>query len=353
MKADADTSPTKRARKRRAARRPHMHWGRLVFCLVLFAVIAVVGLASGTIVAVSHNLPNIDAMKPVQLGQNTVIYDHNGQRIAELYGAVNRVVVHSAQIPAVMKNATVAIEDKRFYHHHGVDFTGIARAFVDDIKAGHVVQGASTITEQYVKNAYIGSDPTLTRKLQRGRAGLGARRPLVQRQDPHRVPEHGLLRRRRLRRRSGLDDLLPQAGLKVTLPQAALLAALPKFPSEYSPITDPVIITTRRNLVLDDMAQQGYITPAQDAAAKATKLRVFARPLPLPTTRRPTSPTTSSASSSTSTARGRPSKAACGCTPRSTCACRRPPSAPSRAGCRPGRLGPSWRSTPPTATSAP
>ncbi len=60
-----------------------------------------------------------------------------------------------------MKNATVAIEDKRFYQHHGVDFTGIARALVDDIKAGHVVQGASTITEQYVKNAYIGADPTL------------------------------------------------------------------------------------------------------------------------------------------------------------------------------------------------
>jgi len=59
---------------------------------------------------------------------------------------VNRVVVKSNQIPEVMKNATVAIEDKRFYQHHGVDFTGIARAFIDDIKAGHVVQGASTIT---------------------------------------------------------------------------------------------------------------------------------------------------------------------------------------------------------------
>ncbi len=279
MKADADTSPTKRARKRRAARRPHMHWGRLVFCLVLFAVIAVVGLASGTIVAVSHNLPNIDAMKPVQLGQNTVIYDHNGQRIAELYGAVNRVVVHSAQIPAVMKNATVAIEDKRFYHHHGVDFTGIARAFVDDIKAGHVVQGASTITEQYVKNAYIGSDPTLTRKLKEAVLAW----ELEDRWSKDKILTEYLNTVYYGAGAYGVEaasmTYFHKPVSKVTLPQAALLAALPKFPSEYSPITNPVIITTRRNLVLDDMAQQGYITPAQDAAAKATKLRVFARPL--------------------------------------------------------------------------
>ena len=126
---------------------------------MIFAAIAVVGLASGTIVAVSHNLPSIDAMRAQKLGQDTVLFDRSGQRIAELYGAVNRVVVPSSQIPVVMKNATVAIEDKRFYQHHGVDFTGIARALVDDIKAGHVVQGASTITEQYVKNAYIGDDP--------------------------------------------------------------------------------------------------------------------------------------------------------------------------------------------------
>jgi len=59
----------------------------------------------------------------------------------------------------------VAIEDRRFYKHHGVDFTGIARALIDDIRAGHVVSGASTITEQYVKNAYLGDDVTITRKL--------------------------------------------------------------------------------------------------------------------------------------------------------------------------------------------
>ena len=279
MKADADTPPTKHARKRRAARRPRMRWGRLIFCILLFAAIAVVGLASGTIVAVSHNLPNIDAMHPAQLGQDTVIYDTNGERIAELYGAVNRIVVHSDRIPAVMKNATVAIEDKRFYQHHGVDFTGIARALVDDIKAGHVVQGASTITEQYVKNAYIGDDPTLTRKLREAVLAW----ELEDRWSKDKILTEYLNTVYYGAGSYGIEaaslTYFHKPVSKVTLPQAALLAALPKFPSEYSPITDPKVITQRRNLVLDDMAAQGYITPAQDAAAKATKLRVFARPI--------------------------------------------------------------------------
>jgi penicillin-binding protein 1A len=279
VKNDADTPPTKRSRQRRAARRPRLRWGRLLLCLAIFAAIAVVGLASGTIVAVSRNLPSIDAMRAQKLGQDTVIYDRSGQRIAELYGAVNRVVVPSSQIPVVMKNATVAIEDKRFYQHHGVDFTGIARALVDDVKAGHVVQGASTITEQYVKNAYIGDDPTFTRKL---------REAVLAWELEDRWSKDKILTEYLNTVYYGAGAYGVQAASltyfhkpisHVTLAQAALLAALPKFPSEYSPITDPLVIKQRRDLVLDNMAQQGYITAVQDAAAKKTKLRVYARPV--------------------------------------------------------------------------
>ena len=353
MKDVADTTPSKRARKRRARRRPRMHWGRLIVCIVIFAVIAVVGLVSGTIVAVSHNLPNIDAMKRQQLGQDTVIFDRNGNRIAELYGAVNRVVVPSHQIPAVMKNATVAIEDKRFYQHHGVDFTGIARALVDDIKAGHVVQGASTITEQYVKNAYIGADPTLTRKLKEA---------VLAWELEDRWSKDKILTEYLNTVYYGAGAYGVQAASltyfhkpvsKVTLPQAALLAALPKFPSEYSPITDPQVITERRNLVLDGMAQQGYITVAQATAAKAVKLRVYAKPLSK--TKDPAAYFVDyvTGSSSTATAPARSTRAACACTPRSTCPCRPTPSPRSRRSCPPrARPAPSWPSTRPTATSA-
>jgi penicillin-binding protein 1A len=256
-----------------------MRWGRLFVCLVIFAVIAVAGLASGTIVAISHNLPNIDAMKPVQLGQDTVIYDSNGHRIAELYGAVNRLIVPSAQIPEVMKNATVAVEDKRFYQHHGVDFTGIARAFVDDVRAGHVVSGASTLTEQYVKNAYLGDDVTISRKL---------REAVLAWELEDRWSKDKILTEYLNTVYYGAGAYGVQAAsltyfhkpiAKVSLAQAALLAALPKFPSEYSPITDPGVIKARRDLVLSDMAEQGYITTAQAAAAESKPIKVFSKPL--------------------------------------------------------------------------
>ena len=85
--------------------------------------------------------------------------------IAELHGAENRVIVASDKIPDVMKQATVAMEDERFYEHHGVDFQGVVRAIVENLRAGGVVQGGSTITEQYVKNAYVGDERTYTRKI--------------------------------------------------------------------------------------------------------------------------------------------------------------------------------------------
>ena len=155
-----------------------------------------------------------------------------------------------------MKNATVAIEDKRFYHHHGVDFTGIARALVDDIKAGHVVQGASTITEQYVKNAYIGDDPTLTRKLKEAVLAW----ELEDRWSKDKILTEYLNTVYYGAGAYGIEaaslTYFHKPVSQVTLPQAALLAALPKFPSEYSPITDPKVITPRRNLVLDDMARR-------------------------------------------------------------------------------------------------
>ena len=75
------------------------------------------------------------------------------------------MLVTSGKIPDVMKQATVAVEDERFYEHHGVDYQGVARAVVENLRAGGVVQGGSTITEQYVKNAYVGDERTYTRKI--------------------------------------------------------------------------------------------------------------------------------------------------------------------------------------------
>ena len=291
-------------------------------------------------------------MTPLAVAQTTIFYDVHGTKIGALQTAENRVTVPSSQIPQIMKEATVAIEDKRFYQHHGVDFTGIARALVDDIRAGHVVSGASTITEQYVKNAYLGDDVTITRKL---------REAVLAWQLEDRWSKDKILTEYLNTVYYGAGAYGVQAASltyfhkpvsRVTLPPAALLAALPKFPSEYSPITDPAVIRIRRNLVLDDMAQQGYIPPPRTPPPRSPGCASTPGPPRRPKIRRPTSSTTSPDSSSTRTAPARSTRAACACTPRSTCTCSKPPSTPSRAICRPAPPAPWWRSTPTTASSA-
>ena len=137
--------------------------------LVVLAALAVPLVAAaalaGAVVAVSHTTPSLASLQSRTLAQNTVLYDSRGTVIAQLHGDTNRTVVSSSRIPQALKDATVAIEDRRFYVHHGVDFVGVARALIADVLAGHVVQGGSTITEQYVKNAYLSNESGLLRKI--------------------------------------------------------------------------------------------------------------------------------------------------------------------------------------------
>ena len=170
---------------------------------------------------------------------NTVIYDRHGDVIAELHGAENRVLVKSDQIPEVMKQATVAVEDQRFYEHHGVDIIGIARAAVADLKAGAVVQGGSTITAQYVKNAYVGGEQSMTRKLREAVLAY----QLENRWDKDHIltaylntvyfgsGAYGVEAASRTYFHKSAQDM--------TLKEAALLAALIRLPSQYAPTTDP------------------------------------------------------------------------------------------------------------------
>ena len=107
-----------------------------------------------------------------------------------------------------MKQAIVAVEDKRFYEHNGVDVRGIVRALWQDIRSQGVVEGGSTITQQFVKNAYVRNEQTIARKVREAALAWQLDAALVEGPDPDRVPEHDLLRQRRLRDPAGGADLL-------------------------------------------------------------------------------------------------------------------------------------------------
>jgi penicillin-binding protein 1A len=151
---------------------------KLRLALVVFGlgVLAVISTVFGMLMAVASDLPSLDSEAQYRAAQNSVLYPRGPEcptldpdkcpRIAKLTGNLNRILVKEGEISPNLKNAVIAIEDRRFYQHHGVDYTGIARALTQDILRRKASQGGSTITQQFVKNALSAQgDRTVFQKL--------------------------------------------------------------------------------------------------------------------------------------------------------------------------------------------
>src|SRR5680860_106641 len=134
-----------------------------VFFLILAMGASVFGLRM--VSAFQDDLPSLDQQKSVELAQTSSILAADGTLLAYLHGVENRTVIGGDRIPEVIKNALVAVEDRRFYEHHGVDWEGVARALARNLEAGEIVQGASSITQQLVGNLYLDrTDTSFSRK---------------------------------------------------------------------------------------------------------------------------------------------------------------------------------------------
>jgi penicillin-binding protein 1A len=278
---DPAATPHREAQRRRRGKRATRRWLLLVVLILVLASLAVVTGVAATIVAMTRGMPALAALEKRPLAQTTLVFDRSGNVIAQLHGATDRVVVGSKHIPESMKQATVAVEDRRFYTNHGVDFQSIVRAALADLRAGHIVQGGSTIAMQYVKNAYLGNQgDTLQRKVREAVLAwelenqwskdkiLSAYLNTVYYGDG----AYGV--------QAAAETFFHERASRLTLAQAALLAGLPKDPAYYSPIYDPRNAVARRDLVLQQMQQQGYITMRQMLRAQTSPLRVYRVPRP-------------------------------------------------------------------------
>jgi penicillin-binding protein 1A len=239
-------------------------------------MLGLLGLASftyGLITAVASQIPALDPARQQHLQVNGVIYASNGSSVlAILRGSQSRVLVRSDQISPRLKLAIVAIEDKRFYEHRGVDVRGMARALWADISHRSTLQGGSTITQQFVKNAFVGHERTLTRKLKE--AALAWQ--LEQRWSKDRIltaylntiyfgnGAYGVQQAAR--------TYFGKTALDLTLPEAALLAGIPEDPSLWDPVAHPAAAERRRLTVLQQMLAQGDISRTEFEAARATPL---------------------------------------------------------------------------------
>ena len=207
---------------------------------------------------------DIDRLKPIRQGSNSVVFAADGSRLGYIQSDTIRHPVKGSEIPAKLKEATVAIEDQNFYEHGGVDPEAIARAFWEDVQAGEAVQGGSTITQQLVRNLYITNpQDDIKRKI----------REAVMADQFESKHSKGWILTKYLNTASyGTTDGRTAIGVQaaaetyfdkslgeLSLPEAAMIAGLPQAPSEYNPLTNPEAALHRRNEVLQSMQQQGYI----------------------------------------------------------------------------------------------
>jgi len=270
---------SRQTRKRRRSRRAGggsrlllIGGGVLASALVVGVLVAV-----GYVAHVADGTPNPNNLKPVLMGGSSQVFAADGTRLGFIHSEDLRSPVEWGQIPGTLKDATVAIEDQRFYKNNGVDLTGIFRAAVRDLVHGSALQGASTITMQLMRNLYMHRDThTLKQKIEEAKMAIDYSKDhskhTILTQYLNSVP-YGTV--------GGQTAIGVQAASRVffdkpvwdlDLEQSALLAGLPQAPSEYNPLRDPGAARRRRNEVLAKMAELHYISASQAATAEHAPL---------------------------------------------------------------------------------
>ncbi len=228
---------------------------------IVIAAIAAVGY----VLSVAQSAPGLDSIKPVLAGATSQVYAANGTRLGAIQSDVLRTPITTAQMPRLLREATVAIEDQRFYKNDGVDVTGIFRSAVKDVLHGETLQGASTITMQLMRNLYLGSDThTFKQKVDEAKLAIEYNKHHSKQLDPDRLPQQRHLRHVEGRTALGVEAaariFFDKSPYQLDLQQQALLAGLPQAPSEYNPFLYPGAARQRRNEVLGKMAELHYIT---------------------------------------------------------------------------------------------
>jgi penicillin-binding protein 1A len=270
---------SRQARKRRRGR----HRGsRILFvCVGLLAVALSVGVIAAVayVLHVAQSAPALATLRPLLNGGSSQVFAADGTRLGFIESDELRSPVGWSAIPNDLKNATVAIEDQRFYKNNGVDLTGIFRAAVKDITQGEALQGGSTITMQLMRNLYLGGDQhTLKQKIIEAKLAIDYEKH----HSKHSIltsylnsVAYGTV--------GGQTAVGVQAAARVffdkpasqlDLEQSALLAGLPQAPSQYNPFLYPAAARERRNEVLAKMAELHYITAEQANATEAAPLEV-------------------------------------------------------------------------------
>ncbi len=247
---------------------------RVLLIVIALLVVAVGVTGCAVYQSMSSQLPDPDITKARGRDQTTVIYDRTGKILAKLYAEENRQDVALADMPEQLKQAVIATEDRRFYEHKGVDPLGIARAIYTDIKVREKAQGGSTITQQYVKQAFVTSEKTLKRKVQEAILAQRVERRYTKDQILENYLNTIYFGHGAYGVEAAARVYFGKSVTKLTLAESAMIAGVIKSPGRYSPYLEPENALQRRNTVLAQMKAQGYVDESEHAEASNSAVEV-------------------------------------------------------------------------------
>jgi penicillin-binding protein 1A len=259
-----------RRRRRRGPRRRLLLGALVATCAVLATVLAGAAITGRAVIFDSCDL---HSLRPVTLGENSFLYASDGSLLGVVPSTTNRQPLELDLMSPWLPKATVAIEDNRFWQHGALDYRGIARALYENATAGRIVQGGSTITQQLVRNLYIGkADRTLARKVKEACLAGKLAKIWTKKQILAAYLNEVFYGRHAYGAQAGAQTFFSTSAGRLTLPQAALIAGLPQAPSVYDPVAHPDRALARRDDVLRAMLVHGDITAAEYSEAVSAPL---------------------------------------------------------------------------------
>lgn len=269
--------PDKSSTSRSASHRTPVHWlTKVLLGLVGLAVAVAAGILLTVAVALAMaypNLPDVSELADYRPKLPLRVYSAEGALLGE-FGEERRTLTPIKEIPKVMTDAVLAIEDTRFFEHGGVDYKGIARAVLANLGAGGKTQGASTITMQVARNVYLSSEKTFTRKIYEVLLTFKLEHLLTKNQILEIYMNQIFLGNRAYGFAAASEAYYGKPLKDISIAEAAMLAGLPKAPSAYNPISNPKRARIRQLYIIERMEENGFITAAEAAQAKQEELKL-------------------------------------------------------------------------------
>ncbi|CQR73990.1 Penicillin-binding protein 1F [Sporomusa ovata DSM 2662] len=257
-------------------RRPTKNSRRFAIIATLVFLVMVMGAGLGFITASIHTMPSLKGdIRPAVSSQ---IFDANGKLITTIHSVENRLPASINKVPKNLQHAFIATEDARFYQHSGVDPRGILRAVWSNLTDKGISEGGSTITQQLARNALLSQDQTIKRKIQEAFLSLQIERQYSKEEILEMYMNHIYFGQGAYGVQTAAQVYFGKNVEDLNLAECAMIAGIPKSPNYYSPTSNLKAAKERQGVVLEQMVKYGYIDSLSAAKARATEIKLAARP---------------------------------------------------------------------------